>query len=248
MSFPSLPLLENEIHLWYCFPETIRDPELLAEYRHLLSPGERQRLERFHFARHRHEFLVSHALVRTVLSRYAEAPPREWQFETGTHGKPEIAAPQGGPPLRFNLSHTQGLVACGVTLNRDLGVDVENIEREVSVDLARRFFAPSEVAHLEGLPVAQQQGTFFQFWTLKESYIKARGLGLAIPLEDFAFQLVPGQPPGIAFAPSLVDEPADWQFFQPACPSHRHQAAVAVRCPVGQELKLIVRQTAPLRH
>ena len=113
------------------------------------------------------------------------------------------------PDLRFNLSHTDGLIACAVTIGREVGVDVEHIQRRLTHDVAGRFFAPREVDDLKALPEDEQQRVFFDYWTLKEAYIKARGFGLALPLGDFAFTLAPPAPPQIAFEPALRRRPGD---------------------------------------
>ena len=108
------------------------------------------------------------------------------------HGRPEILdAPPGTPDLRFNISHTDGLIACAVTIGREVGVDVEHIGRHLTHDVAGRFFAADEVTDLRGLPFEDQQRVFFDYWTLKEAYIKARGFGLALPLGEFRLQAEP---------------------------------------------------------
>ena len=115
--------------------------------------------------------------------------PRTGDSSRNVHGRPEILdRPAGVPDLRFNLSHTDGLIACAVTIGREVGVDVEHVGRRLTHDIAGRFFAPREVADLKSLPVAEQPRVFFDYWTLKEAYIKARGFGLALPLGDFAFR------------------------------------------------------------
>src|SRR6185295_18612851 len=120
---------------------------------------------------------------RTTLSHYAAVDPTAWQFARNRRGRPEISGPLGVAPLRFNLSNTAGLIACLVTLGVDVGVDVEDTHRRgETVRIANRFFSASEVAALEALPPERQRQRFFEYWTLKESYIKARGMGLAIPL------------------------------------------------------------------
>ena len=121
----SVAALEHEAHLWYVQPESVVDPALLAAYDDLLTPAERQRNRRFVFERHRHQDLVTRALVRTVLSAYCPAvEPRAWGFSLGPFGRPEIAAPAVQPRLRFNLSHTDGMVVCLVSGDREIGVDV----------------------------------------------------------------------------------------------------------------------------
>jgi 4'-phosphopantetheinyl transferase len=216
----------------------------LDAYLALLSPDEHARMARFVFDRDRRAFLLTRALVRTTLSRYASVPPADWQFIANVHGRPEILdRPAGVPDLRFNLSHTDGLIACAVTIGREVGVDIEQIHRQVTHDVAGRFFAPNEVTDLRSLPADEQDKAFFDYWTLKEAYIKARGFGLALPLGDFAFKLDPPNPPCIAFEPALEDDPATWQFLQD-WPTPQHRLALAVRRD-GHDLPVRIRFVVP---
>lgn len=213
-------------------------------YRALLSKDEEARMARLVFDRDRRRFLLTRALVRTMLSRYAGVAPADWSFVANVHGRPEILErPRGVPDLRFNLSHTDGLIACAVTIGRDVGVDVEHIGRRLTHDVAGRFFAPREVNDLQSRPAEERHKIFFDYWTLKEAYIKARGLGLALPLADFAFTLSPPAPPAIAFEPSLDDDPAAWQFYQD-WPTPHHRLGLAVRRE-GADLPVRVRSVIP---
>jgi 4'-phosphopantetheinyl transferase len=239
---PPPRLVAGEVHLWFAFPDEpqLHDPELLEAYRGLMDAAERRRQERYMFARHRHQALVARALVRTTLSRYVpEVAPASWRFVEGKHGRPELADRSSG--MRFNLSHTDGLMVCGVTLESDIGVDVEDARRRVSdtMGIANRFFAPAEVEQLSGDP----RGRFFDFWTLKESYIKARGAGLSLPLRQFAFRL---EEPEIrvSFDAVLQDDPRAWRFAL-LRPTPHHTAALAVRCP--ESLLARMGQVVPLR-
>jgi 4'-phosphopantetheinyl transferase len=216
----------------------------LDAYKTLLSRDEQERMARFVFDRDRRAFLITRALVRTMLSRYAGVAPAEWRFIANVHGRPEILdRPPGAPDLRFNISHTDGLIACAVTIGREVGVDVEHINRHLTHDVAGRFFAPNEVTDLRRLPEDEQRRAFFDYWTLKEAYIKARGFGLALPLGDFAFKLKPPGPPEIAFEPSLEDDPATWQFMQD-WPTPQHRLGLAVRRE-GGDLPVRLRFTTP---
>lgn len=242
----ALPLPAEVVHVWYVFTDEARAPELLERYQSLVSPAESTQRQRFAFERDRHQYLVTRVLIRTLLSRYFPVPPTSWTFRANAHGKPAIAGPAGLPPLEFNLSHTRGLIACAVTLGREVGIDVEDVERrEVSRDLARRYFAPCEADHLDTLAAADRRRTFFDYWTLKEAYIKARGLGLALPLDRFSFHFDVAGPPRIAFAPELPDDPCSWQFFQHR-PSASHQMALAVHIGSGPPLLVETRRTIPL--
>jgi 4'-phosphopantetheinyl transferase len=200
----------------------------LDQYRALLSAEERAREARFHFDADRERFVIGRALVRLQLSRFLGGDPRQWRFEANAHGRPALRSPGRGRPLGFNVSHTRGLVACAVAGTRDVGVDVECVDRALTHDIADRFFAPAEVAALRAQPDADRRRVFFDYWTLKEAYIKARGMGLALPLRHFAFSLRPPGSPTIAFDPEIDDDPGTWQFAQ-AWPTARHRLALAVR-------------------
>jgi 4'-phosphopantetheinyl transferase len=223
------------------------NPEALQKldaYRSLMSADEHARMARFVFDRDRRAFLLTRALVRTTLSRYAPVAPAAWRFIANVHGRPEILdRPPGVPDLRFNISHTDGLIACAVTIGREVGVDVERTSRHVEHDIAGRFFAPAEVTDLRALPGDEQPRAFFDYWTLKEAYIKARGFGLALPLGDFAFKLNPPHPPAIAFEPALDDDPATWQFLQ-EWPTPEHRLALAIRRE-GDDLPVRIREVVP---
>jgi 4'-phosphopantetheinyl transferase len=236
----------REAHLWYVFQDRITDAGLIARYHALLNAEERERHQRFVFERQRHEYLVTRALCRTTLSRYADVAPQQWQFTCNKYGRPEIAGPSGIPRLRFNISNTPGLIACLVTLELDAGVDVEDMHRRgETVRIANRYFSPYEVASLHALAAGRQRQRFFEYWTLKESYIKARGMGLAIPLDQFSFHLDHGIPITISFAPQLDDDPQAWQFERRR-PSERHMLALAISRGSGPEMKIDVRETVTL--
>jgi 4'-phosphopantetheinyl transferase len=241
----------DDVHIWLTDPERLTDPSLLERYAALLCPEEDARRRRYKFERSRHQFLVARALVRSVLSKYAAVVPGHWRFVSNQYGRPEIAEPAGVGPLRFNLSHTHGLIACAVTWDRDVGIDVEDTQRRSGgVHLAERYFSASEVADLHAVSTERQRSAFFDYWTLKEAYIKARGMGLAIPLGHFSFQFrheldYCQRTISIAFAPALADNPQNWQFGQTS-PTARHRLAWAVRHPSDQMLTVTIRGTTPL--
>ena len=242
---PWLAALEREVHVWTALPDEIRDPERLALYRSWLSPQEKQRHERYLREQDRHLFLVGHGLVRDTLSRYADRDPGAWVFENGRHGRPEIGGKWDGPALRFNLSHSQGLAACLVGLELDCGVDVENVERVANPrQLARRVFSARELADLEAQPEKTMRSRFFEYWTLKEAYIKARGLGLSLPLDRFAFELAANGQIAIAFEPPIEDRAEDWQFGLWRLAPH-HQLAVALRRGSDPDRTIVRRATVP---
>jgi 4'-phosphopantetheinyl transferase len=243
----TISLTPEEIHLWLTFYDEITDERLLSDYLTLLNSAEKEQQSRFYFAKDRLRYLVTRALVRTVMSRYVSIGPRDWVFSTNAYGCPEIANVQGREAfLSFNISHTDSLIVLGVTRRRALGVDVENVRaREVSIDIADRYFAPTEVAALNNVPPQQQQYRFFEYWTFKESYIKARRMGLSLPLDKFSFHYPNDRALEIAIDPELADDPARWQFWQ-FQPRPEYLVAVCAERVGDQPPRLIVNQTVPM--
>lgn len=219
----------------------LRDAYLL-----LMLPDERARHDRFLFAKDRLQFLATRALVRTVLSQYVEVAPTAWRFATFERGKPYIVAPALPVPLHFNLSNTRGLIVCAVSTQYSLvGCDTEDIGRKTeTVSIADHYFSPLEVQALRALPPLRHSERFFSYWTLKESYIKARGLGLALPLDQFSFLLDARSDIGIAFDPRMKDDATVWRFaLLRAGP--RHFVAVGA-ATAGARLSLRATHLIPL--
>jgi len=246
-SDPTLSLPDGTIHLWLAYYDEINDQQLHRAYRQILNDEERKQEPRFYFERDRRRYLVTRALVRTVLSRYSSVHPENWIFSTNEYGRPEIANLDSSClGLTFNISHTHALIVIGVARNCALGVDVENVRtREVSIDIADRYFATSEVSALMALPPNRQQYRFFEYWTFKESYIKARGMGLSLPLDEFWFNLPTEGRVEFASYPSLDDRPGRWRFWQ-FQPTPEYLVAVCAQSTPTQAI-MPVRQIVPMR-
>ena len=240
-----LALARRDVHLWVASYDDVAH-ELQAAYLTLLNEEERQNQQRFYFERDRLRYLVTRALVRSVLSRYAPIAPEEWRFATNSYGRPHIAgAPTAASDIRFNLSHTHSLIVLGVTLGRELGVDVENVRtRSASIQIADSFFAPEEVADLARVPVEHRQHRFFEYWTLKESYIKARGMGLSIPLDKFSFHYRADGAVELSVCAELEDDPCRWQFWH-LQPAPGYLLAVCAERLRAETSQLVVRRIVP---
>lgn len=212
----SLVSLEpDEVHLWHVQTESAIDRGWLSKYKDLMSHDERERYHRFLVAHARDQHLIARAMVRNVLSKYDAIDPADWRFQFDSHGKPRIAEPQNRIDLKFNLAHCHGLVVLAVTQGADIGVDCENMSRDIEHrPFAERYFAPEEVAWIQSTPDDQISDVFFQLWTLKESYIKAVGKGLSLPLDQFGFQVEHPSPPTIRFGEKIDDRSERWEFSQ----------------------------------
>ena len=236
-------ILENEVHIWFCRPETIKDEEKLVTYRSVLSTQEIQQHDRFHFDKDKHSYLVSHALLRYALSKYSTVEASQWQFSCNSHGKPELKQHTAdldidAPAIKFNLTHTEGLCACVVTLHRACGIDAENIHRKNRLAaVAQRMFAEEELKVLH--ENTQDTHQFYNFWTLREAYVKALGTGLAGSSKDYYFSVDPDgsvdvngradtqdRTANINFKNRRQAENSQWQFclFEP---TKEHCLAVA---------------------
>jgi 4'-phosphopantetheinyl transferase len=222
---------------------------MVVRYRALLTPQELERNARYYFTHDRLRDLVTRACVRTVLSRYvAQVAPSEWCFEAGAHGRPTITNQEAtliGCALDFNISHSGRLVLVAVTCNAALGVDVECTTRSAPLNIAADYFSAAERAMLLSRPEAERPESFYRLWTLKESYIKARGLGLSLPLRSFAFTLPPDGPIVFSTDISLADAPTRWSFLQWRV-ARDHLAALCVERKSSTPVSLVVRRVVPL--
>jgi 4'-phosphopantetheinyl transferase len=206
----------DRIDLWFTFLDDVTDTRLVGRYRALLSAAEREQERRFRLARDGHRYLVTRALLRTVLARYAPVEPAQWRFKTNAYGKPAIDNEfAGAARICFNLSHVGGLIVLALCDGRALGVDAEHPpSRGCGIELAERYFSPDEAAALKALPQSFQQQRFFEYWTLKEAYVKARGMGLSLPLDRFSFEFAESGCIRMHAHGELGDCPSRWRLWQ----------------------------------
>ena len=206
-----MDLPAEEVHVWRAVLEV--SARMLDQLRTTLSADELARAARLHFPRDRVRFIAAHGIVRHILSGYLNAAPGGLEFATNEYGKPALAGNWGGA-LSFNLSHSGELVLLALTRGREVGVDVEQfLPARADSAIAENYFSPSEFARLRGLPAGLRPRAFFNCWTRKEAYIKARGMGLAIPLDSFDVSLAPDEPAALLRTPDAGDAET-WQLRQ----------------------------------
>ncbi len=176
----------DAIHVYCCRYDRIDEPWLLDQYYNLLSRIEQQRWQGIRTEKGKQCFLVSRAMIRTLLGTAIGCLPTALTVIADAQGKPFIDHPT--TRWQFNLSHSHGLITLALAYDIAVGVDVEchrcNIE---TLQLAHHFFHPRELQQLEALSTDEQQQHFFKLWTLKEAYVKAIGCGLAYTFDSFGF-------------------------------------------------------------
>jgi 4'-phosphopantetheinyl transferase len=195
----------------------------------LLDRRERERAARFHFDRDRRRFVVAHAALRKILASYCQIQPVEVEFAHGDHGKPKFT--DNWSTISFNLSHSGDLALLVVARDVPVGIDVEHHRAGIEFEcLSRAFFAPSEQAALMAVPPDRRLSAFYRCWTSKEAVLKALGVGLALPLDEFAVAAEPDAPARLLRLRGDPHPAAQWNLFGWP-PEVGYSAAVAVRAP-----------------
>lgn len=214
----------HEVHVWRASLDV--SAETRACLYATLTPDERARGTGFRFERDRQRFIVARGTLRALLGRYLQTEPGQIRFVHNAFGKPGLG-PEFAVRLKFNLSHSAS-VALIAFATADVGVDLEYIRAHPDyADVARHFFSPAEIDNLRALPSHLHAEAFFSCWTKKEAYLKARGEGLALPLNGFSVPLTadPAQAPvdvhgwslhtlrpAPGFAGALAIEGAGWRL------------------------------------
>jgi 4'-phosphopantetheinyl transferase len=219
------PPAADGVDLWLAQFEELSHPG------DVLSPDERERANRFKAPRPLEQFLKARGFLRTILGGYLRISPRDVRFRYQARGKPELAGP--AIDLRFNLAHTDGLVLLGISLGREIGVDVEVLDESRECEgLAARYFSSAETAEFFAVPSHDRTRAFFNGWTRKEAYIKARGEGLHLALDSFTVRLAPGASAQLLESQSDAREVARWAMFDLDVGA-KHAAAAVVERPVA---------------
>lgn len=225
---------DADVHVWLARTDACERAGLMPQYLSLLTADERQRLDRFAFADLKHEFLLTRALCRVALSSYTDRHPGAWVFASNAYGRPTLAPDDPGAHLSFNLSNARGLVACAVTIGRPVGIDAEDLARNHEGEkIAGRFFSRDETRALRMAPAAERHDLFIRLWTLKEAYVKAKGLGMTLPLDSFSFSCGADRI-SVVFHDADQNPPDLWRFRAWGVDG-RYRVAVAVKCAQDKE-------------
>jgi 4'-phosphopantetheinyl transferase len=224
--------------LWYCRPEELPAHKLEQKFLEWLTPSERAHRQKLRTATMRHDYLATRALCRLALSHSTGVDPATWVFTAGKFGKPAIARPPAFRPVRFNLSHTDGLIVCAVSRAGEIGIDVEETSREVDIaQISRHFFSADEQGHLSTLSAKERKRRFFQLWVLKEAYLKGRGIGLSKALDEVSIQWErKGKPLSIGNWQLALHRPTARHIAATAMRQRRHASTIPLRWRDGHQL------------
>ena len=223
-----LLLANRDVHVWQLSLD--QSPPTVNRLRQLLAADEEARARRFHFEVDRQHFIAGRGCLRIILSRYLKIRPEEIEFTYTDYGKPQVAA-SGAPeqPLNFNLAHSRGVALYAFTRLGEIGVDIEYIRPDFpDEEIARRFFSASEVVCLGDFPIETRPQAFFNCWTRKEAFIKAKGVGLSLPLDQFDVTLDPTEPAALLRTRWDENEAGHWSL-RAIETAPGYAAAVAVR-------------------
>lgn len=235
-----LDLSAEKVDLWYLdnTSRQVLDAELSQAYIAVLNEQESRRYKRLQINAKREQFLLGKFFLRQVLSRYLPVAPLAWSFSENEHGKPELTGEGGNTgaagAIAFNLSHSQNLFVVAVSAADAVGVDIEYAARSRRImELARRHFSSDENQALQALTGDQQLARFYHIWTLKEAYVKARGLGLTMPLQDFSLHFATDYALEFSQHQSAEIPAKNWQFWSLALQSKDAVEPYTVSVAVG---------------
>jgi 4'-phosphopantetheinyl transferase len=216
----------NQVHIWRAYldvSETQRE-----ELQEILSADELDRAKRFHFEQDRNRFITTRGILRRILGKYLGEQPYNLKFEYTAKGKPVLSTDYDSHTLRFNISHSYVFALYAVTLCRNVGIDIERIREDVAIwEIAKKFFSQGEISSLEKTHENRVHELFFQFWTRKESILKAKGEGISFPMEKVDVTLIGEKILSPFTLPGDEDENMYW-FVKDLFPAPGYAAAVAV--------------------
>lgn len=226
LATPGELIYPNQVHVWRANLDVTKMQR--ESLQGILSADELERARRFHFERDQNRFITARGILRQILCCYLVKNPYSLRFEYTTKGKPVLAMAYDSDALSFNLSHSNASALYAVTLHRNIGIDIEHIRDDVAIEeIARRFFSKTEISSLERTHKNKVHELFFQYWTRKEAFLKAKGEGFSFPMEKVDVSLISGRVLSPITLPGEESESMRW-YVQDLFPARGYAAAIAV--------------------
>ncbi|MBN2040683.1 MAG: 4'-phosphopantetheinyl transferase superfamily protein [Spirochaetes bacterium] len=232
---PEMPaiLKGNEAHIWLV--EINKQVRELDYYASILTSDEKKRSSRFVFEKDRNRDIINRAVLRLLLSKYIKIDPGRINYNYNKFNKPELSHPVNNE-LKFNLSHSGNLIIYAFSLRREIGIDIEKKRELNDADgIISRFCSEQEKSEYFSYPAEERGNIFISCWTRKEAYIKARGEGLAFPLNNFTMTLAPDKSPALMHVKDEKAEEKRWSFYNIIVPDD-YNSTLAIE---GNNIKLL---------
>ncbi len=213
---------KSDVHIWSVDLDQLDDPVFAND---LLSKDEKEKNARFRFNRDRDRYVFARATLRILLSAYLQISPLSVLFHYNKFGKPSLN--QMNAP-EFNISHSDRMALLAFGHVDQVGVDIEKIRPSfATTQVAQQFFSPHEVHRFNHLDDGQKSAKFFNCWTRKEAYIKAKGMGVSLPLDSFTVDFESEEPTQLKQSDQF---PHDVEHFMihPISAGDDYRAALAV--------------------
>lgn len=225
-TFIQSPLTESTVHIWSVDLDQCKND--LHSAASVLSKDELERANRYYFEHDRVRYAAARMILRILLGWYENIAPHQLNFHYNDYGKPFINNVHGKNHTHFNVSHSQNQALFAFSRADELGIDIEFMRPSfATVDIAKRYFSPDELTDLQYTPVEDRVISFYDCWTRKEAYIKAKGLGLSLALNSFSVDLLTDSRGNLRRS---VYYPRDESAFtiQPLSCMHDYRAALAI--------------------
>ncbi len=194
-----------------------------------LSREERIRAQSFRFKEDAERFVVGRGFLRYILGNYLDIQADSVMLQYGPYGKPELA----DRCIQFNVTHTRQYLGLAISAEGRVGLDIESsVPHQDMGQIAKRFWTPMEYCKLLSLPSTLREKAFLRCWTQKEAYIKAKGLGFSMPMNQFETAVLPEETCGMLWHALDSGEPSRWRFAEGGLPSAH--LALAMEAPATE--------------
>ncbi|NWF98178.1 MAG: 4'-phosphopantetheinyl transferase superfamily protein [Nitrospirae bacterium] len=218
---------KNEVHVWEI--NLGSDLSKVEKYLPILSDEEKKKASAFRFSDDRERYIISHAVLRLLLSKYSGEKPEEIVFYNNNYGKPYIMLNPDLPKIFFNISHSHKMAVIAISNGYEIGIDIEYLLRKINFeDIARRFFSNIENKKLNSLSGNLRKEAFFRCWTRKEAYLKAKGVGISGSFKSFEVSIFPEENPEIIAIDGQHSDEDNWSLFD-IIHIHNYIGAIAVK-------------------
>jgi 4'-phosphopantetheinyl transferase len=201
----------------------------------LLSSNEQARATRLVPRHARQHFVATRGVLRTVLAAYLATDPKKLILQNSSKNKPSLGRPHDDSRICFSVAHSGEVALLAFTRIREVGVDVERVRGDLDVDaIAHRFFSPHEQKQLAAVASDDKVEAFFRCWTRKEAYVKAKGEGLWLPLDQFDVSVAAGSDNALLATRPDGSDAARWSLREVSAGT----GYVAALCVAGHDFRV----------